>query len=429
MKERKPDIFFSDTVKEIMGTPPGKIVRWGTFVLFAVFVLLFVFSWLIRYPDVIPAEIEITTQNPPVTITSKITGRIERLFVSEKDTVQSGQLLAVMETTASFREIDILRSIMDTLVRPESGSIKELPEFSELGELQEFYSLFLKNIRSLGTYDINDFYGNKVKSLKTEIDGLRNYISNLNVKEKLLYENQKLEISKFRRDSILFSGKAIPQSAFEESRQSLLKIRIELQEVRLQNSERLIEMSEREQLLLDYRIRRIEERETLVTTLRESFFNLKARLRIWEDRYLLISPVSGSVSFTKYWNVNQSVKTDDPVMNIIPDEPGDFLGRIYLGMYRSGKVKTGQNVSIKLSGYPYLEFGIVRGVVKSKSLVPAGDTYVIEVLLPDGLITLYGYSLDFNQKMQGTAEIITDDVTLLQKILNPFRYMISRNRR
>jgi len=98
-------------------------------------------------------------------------------------------------------------------------------------------------------------------------------------------------------------------------------------------------------------------------------------------------------------------------------------------MYRSGKVKNGQKINIKLSGYPYLEFGMIRGIVKSKSLVPAGDTYVIEVLLPDGLNTLYGYSLDFNQKMQGTAEIITDDVNLLQKILNPFRYMISRNRR
>jgi hypothetical protein len=30
--------------------------------------------------------------------------------------------------------------------------------------------------------------------------------------------------------------------------------------------------------------------------------------------------------------------------------------------------------------------------------------------------------------MQGTAEIITEDLRLLQKIINPFRYMISRNK-
>ena len=93
------------------------------------------------------------------------------------------------------------------------------------------------------------------------------------------------------------------------------------------------------------------------------------------------------------------------------------------------KSRPGQKVNIKLSGYPYLEYGMVRGVVKSKSLVPSGDAYIIEIDLPDGLTTLYGMKLDFTQNMQGTAEIITEDIRLLQKIVNPFRYMISSNKR
>jgi hypothetical protein len=98
-------------------------------------------------------------------------------------------------------------------------------------------------------------------------------------------------------------------------------------------------------------------------------------------------------------------------------------------MQRSGKVKNGQMVNIKLSGYPYLEYGIVRGIVRSKSLVPSSDAYIIEVDLPNGLSTLYGIKLDFTQNMQGTAEIITEDLRLFQKIINPFRYLISRNKR
>jgi HlyD family secretion protein len=86
-------------------------------------------------------------------------------------------------------------------------------------------------------------------------------------------------------------------------------------------------------------------------------------------------------------------------------------------------------VNIKLSGYPYLEYGMVRGVVKSKSMVPSGDAYVIEIELPDGLTTLYGKPLEFTQNMQGTAEIITENIRLLQKIVNPFRYMVSKNRK
>jgi HlyD family secretion protein len=98
-------------------------------------------------------------------------------------------------------------------------------------------------------------------------------------------------------------------------------------------------------------------------------------------------------------------------------------------MERSGKVKKGLLVNIKLSGYPYLEYGMVRGIVKSKSLVPASDAYVIEIELPEGLTTLYGTKLDFTQNMQGTAEIITENIRLLQKIVNPFRSMISKNKK
>jgi HlyD family secretion protein len=71
---------------------------------------------------------------------------------------------------------------------------------------------------------------------------------------------------------------------------------------------------------------------------------------------------------------------------------------------------------------------MIRGIVKSKSLVPSGDSYIIEISLPDGLSTMYGVKLDFTQNMQGTAEVMTDNLRLLQKIVNPFRYLISRNR-
>ncbi len=94
--------------------------------------------------------------------------------------------------------------------------------------------------------------------------------------------------------------------------------------------------------------------------------NLKAQIKIWENNYLLISPVDGIVTFTRFWNANQSVVKDEPVITIVPLEQGNFLGRINLKMQRSGKVKPGQIVNIKLSGYPYLEYGMVRGIDKIK---------------------------------------------------------------
>ena len=429
MKNKRPEILYSDPVREIMGKPPRRILRWGTTIMFLVFVLFIFFAWLIRYPDTIPAPVEITTTNPPVTLVTKITGHINSLFVKEREKVNAGQLVALMETTASMKEIELLKQTIDTIKTPETLSSRLLPAFSELGELQGFYGTFLKNLSDLNNYMINDFYGSKIASLTDEINGIQEFISRLSIKEKLYSENQRLEAKKYSRDSSLYASKVIAESGLENSHQSLLRVSMELQQARLDHSSKTIELSEKRQQLQDYRITRIDEKEKLVSVLHETFLNLKAQINLWENTYLLISPIEGIVSFTKFWSANQSVVKDEPVVSIVPIDAGKFLGRINLKMERSGKVKTGMVVNIKLSGYPYMEYGMVRGIVKSKSLVPAEDAYVIEIELPNGLTTLYGKTLDFTQNMQGTAEIITENIRLIQKIVNPFRYMVSRNRK
>jgi HlyD family secretion protein len=427
MKESKPEILYSEPVKEIMGNPPSGILRWGNVVLFLVFVLFLFFAWIIKYPDSIPAPVEITTVNPPATLVTKITGKIRYLYVDDKDSVSSGQILAVMETTASINEIELLKKTIDTIGKPENTENKDLPVFSQLGEVQNVYATFQKNLSDLTNYVTNDYYGNKVISLTEEIRATEEYLNRLKVKEKLYSDNRKLELNKFRRDSLLFLNKVIPESEFEKSHQALIRINIDLQQVRIDFSEKSIEMAEKRQMLQDYKIKRIEEREKLISVLNESFLNMKAAINIWESNYLLRSPFDGIVTFTRYWNVNQIVIKDEPVLNVIPHETGSYLGRINLKMQRSGKVKPGQKVNIKLSSYPYLEYGMVRGIIRTKSLVPSGDAYIIDLDLPDGLTTLYGKRLDFTQNMSGTAEIMTEDLRLLQKLIDPLRYLVTKN--
>jgi len=428
MEEKKYEIRHADPVNEILGRPPRPVLRWGNSLIFIVFGIFILFSWFIKYPDRIPAPVEITTANPPVTMTSKITGKIKYLYVKDRDNVKTGELLAVMETTASISDILRLKLLLDTVKMPEIFASGATNMFTELGELQSAWSTYNKSLSDYNNYISNDFYGSKLASVADEIKGIVVYISRVVVKENLFSQNQSLEAKKYYRDSALFSGGVISESDLEKSYQSLIRVNIELQQVRLDHSQKSIELAERKQLLQDYRIKRVEEKEKLYSALNEAFLNLKAQIGIWENTYLLTSPVNGIVTFTRFWSVNQSVAKDEPVLSIIPFETGDYVGRINLKMNRSGKVKTGQTVNIKLSGYPYLEYGMVRAVIKSKSLVPSGDAYIIELNLPDGLNTLYGKKLEFTQNMQGTAEIITDDLRLLQKIFNPLRHLITKNR-
>jgi HlyD family secretion protein len=78
-----------------------------------------------------------------------------------------------------------------------------------------------------------------------------------------------------------------------------------------------------------------------------------------------------------------------------------------------------------------MEFGMVRVQIKNISLVPVAvennqKAYMLEVEFPNSLVTNYGKTLVFSQEMTGSAEIITEDLRLLDKFLNPIRAVIKK---
>ncbi|MBN1107563.1 MAG: hypothetical protein JXA55_02295, partial [Bacteroidales bacterium] len=204
MKEKKVDILYSDQVSEIISNPPRKIVRLGTFVISSVFILLLILSWLIKYPDIIPAPVEITTTFPPATLVSKITGPIIKLYVKNGQKVSKNTILAVMQTAASIEELGILVTVTDTLDNPADLDPEDLPVLTQLGEIQPFYASFLRSVTDYNTYVKNDIYGYRIKSASEEISALNDHIGRLRTKERFLEENLGLELKKYRRDSLLF---------------------------------------------------------------------------------------------------------------------------------------------------------------------------------------------------------------------------------
>ena len=97
------------------------------------------------------------------------------------------------------------------------------------------------------------------------------------------------------------------------------------------------------------------------------------------------------------------------------------MGKAQLPVERSGKVKVGQRVIIRFSNYPDEEFGTVEGRVASVSLVPAENNYMVEIDFPNGLQTNYGYTLPVLQEMPATAEIVTDDLRLIERFIQPVK--------
>jgi len=159
----------------------------------------------------------------------------------------------------------------------------------------------------------------------------------------------------------------------------------------------------------------------------QSFNQLKKAIKDWEYQYVLQSNINGKVAFLNYRYTNQTINQGDLVFTIIPSENSSFIAKLKTPAQNSGKIKVGQNVNIKLENYPDTEFGVLNGTVKNISLIPDKDgLYLIDVTLPKKLITSYNKQIDFKQEMRGSAEIITEDLRLIERFFYQFKEVIKR---
>jgi multidrug efflux pump subunit AcrA (membrane-fusion protein) len=105
----------SEQIREILEKQPNTFLKWGITVIFIVIMLLFTATWLIKYPDVIQSQVIITTELPPQKEYAKTSGVINTILVKDNDLVKKNQPLAIIENTASYKDVFKLKAIIDTV--------------------------------------------------------------------------------------------------------------------------------------------------------------------------------------------------------------------------------------------------------------------------------------------------------------------------
>jgi len=417
----------SEEIDEILGRTPSWILRRGILLLFVIVMALLIFSWYFRYPDVITAQVTITSVNPPTAVSVRSGGRIIAFFVSDKQQVKTGDYLAIIENSADTGSISKLRLFFkhaDTLNEAMQYISTDSTKLSGLGDLQQPYTSFIQAVINFQRYELLSFNAKKIEALKTQIRLTNLYIEKLKGQRFLQGMNLKLAQKQFSRDSLLFVQQVIAASEFDKAETQLIvnKTSYKNSEMALSNSE--IQVSQLEQQVIELHLTRENESKQLIDEVNNSYKILRSRFDDWENQFVLKSTTNGNVSIGNYWSVNQNVKVGDIILSIIPDKEDMPFGRITIGMENSGKVKQGQKVNIKLSNFNYNEFGMLTGKVKSISLVPDQSNYYVEVELPNGLKTNYNKQLPFLHEMTGVGEIITEDMRLIERIIGPVYAMI-----
>lgn len=163
------------------------------------------------------------------------------------------------------------------------------------------------------------------------------------------------------------------------------------------------------------------ETNHLKINLQLAYHELLTAIKDWELAYLLKSPSPGILSYNNLWNANRFVNKGDTLFSIMPAIRGKIIGRLKFPVDRRGKVKTGQPVHIRINGYPYMEYGYLTGNIETISSLPNGNWYFAVVQMPQQLITSFNKNIPFMGELRGTAEIITNNISLAHRILSPIK--------
>jgi len=414
----------SEEVQDILTKVPHWMIRWGTVLIFAIIVMLFFVSWFVKYPDVVRTEIVITTNIPPERIVSKSSGRIEAILVKNKTLVNKNSTLAIIENTANYKDVFLLKSIVDDY---DINNTKKAFPFAllknkQLGEIESAFAVFQKDYQAqelnenLHPFEIES---RAQSSEKIQIKERLDILQQQKVINESELELQKNEIARFE---VLFNKGIISAQEMELKKLGYLQAMKSYKSLLTSISQLRSSLIDNTKSSQNSHINSTKEEVNLGRSMAQSFYQLKKVIKDWELAYTLKSSVSGVVTFLQVWNENQTINVGDNVFSIIPDAKNSFIGKVKAPALNSGKIKVGQRVNIRLANYPDREFGVLKGEIKNISLVPDKDgNLLLDVALPNGLKTSYNKQIVFQQEMKGSAEIVTEDLRLIERILYQFK--------
>ncbi len=418
----------SEEVQDILGTPPGWLVRWGIGVMFAAVMIVLLGSGFFMYPDTVKAPVIITTENPPSVIAARAGGRLETIFNEDGKSVNRNDTLAVIENPASYRDVFRLRTILKELnskERPEEFLLNfSFPGDMVLGEIQPAYNRLLKASLEYRLFDRQDLYAKKIGALEDELKEYEDYHNILKSRERLVLEELDLIRKQFARDSALYANDVISSSDYEKARSEVLAAEKEVESARVSLSNAAVTIARLKHNITDTMMEEEERRQDLLTELNGSLRQLESSIAEWERKYLMVATTDGVLNYVMTWSELQEVRAGDPVFTVVPREMGELQGRLILPQRRAGKVSPGQRVNIKLDGYPFMEYGMLEARVESISSGPLEGGFPVVLSLTKGAVTSYGYELEVVRELSGEAEITTEEMSLLERLVSPIRHLL-----
>ena len=419
----------SDEVQEIISAVPNWMVRRGISLIFGLIVMLIGLSWFIKYPDIIFGNTTLTTIEPPVKLVVKSSGKLTSILIVDGSMVEKNQVIAEMENPVTQDGVKFLKDYVLEIRVYLSNKDSELPPINEnfvFGTIQTNFNDLQKNLKNLQELKQNNFSIQKINNLKSKITQYKKLIT-ISVVQMQLFKNELTNAEdKYKSNQQLYEKAVIAKMDFYKEESAFRQKQMDLESLKKSATEQQIALINLQQELNDAEFQQSENERILTNNIQANLLEIENGIENWQQNYSFTAPVSGKLVWLEKIHQNQFIEAGKNLFAITTNNE-KFIALATIPAAGFGKIQIGQKARIKLNNYPPYEFGHLEGIVSKMTEIPNESTYQLEITLSNGMTSSYNKLLSFTPEMTGTAEIVTQDLRVMQRIFNQFNKLFDRS--
>jgi len=226
-------------------------------------------------------------------------------------------------------------------------------------------------------------------------------------------------------DHVLYEQGVLSKMQFYEEEKNYISAQNQFQNLKKASIQLSISITDLEKQLNELEFSFQEQKKTSNKKIENQLAMIQNSLSNWEMEYQFIAPIDGRLSYLYNINENQFVSANSELLAIVPENQ-NYMGLVHIPSTGYGKIKKGQKVRLKMDKFPYQEYGQLNGSITNISIIPNKKTYLVKVKLSNGLVSSYNRTLTYTPNMTGKAEIITDDLRLIERVFNQFKKLVDK---
>ncbi|WP_428330731.1 HlyD family secretion protein [Mucilaginibacter sp.] len=417
----------TDDMQDIITAVPPWLLRWGVTLFFGVLLFIISLSALIRYPDIINAQLKVDSPNSPKPVVAKISGKLVQLLVKENQTVKVDEPLAYLESTANHSKVLTMLTNLKQLQqqvlqnKPLNNILLNQADNTQFGELQAAYQIFFQEYLTYKSTVDNGFLVKKKVYLQKDLDYLNKQQQQLTAQKTIEQKDFSLAGDEYEMHKKLEQQKVETKAELrqEESKYLAKKSPLLQTESAMITGDNNYAAKQKEILELDNQVQ--EEKSKFLQALN----SLISTAEDWKSKYVLSASQAGKLSYAGIIQENQVLSANQEVFYINPGNE-QFFGEMTIPQNSMGKVKEGQQVLVKLKSYPFEEYGMIRGKIVYIADVPYKDSiFISRVDFKIKNSSDLKRPIHLKPGMMADAEIITQDATILQRLSRSFFKIIN----